>query len=76
MNQEWVAFYGIPKGFLFGLVLFSLYITPLSKIIGTHPYIKFHFYADDGSHMSTKKTFQPCFISWLMHLTVCLLMET
>ena len=28
-------------------MLFSLYTTPLSKIIRLHPHIKFHFYADD-----------------------------
>ena len=28
-------------------VLFSLYITPLSEVIGIHPNIKFHFYADE-----------------------------
>ena len=30
-----------------GLCCFPLYTTPLSKVIGMHPDIKYHFYADD-----------------------------
>ena len=51
-------------------LLFSLYTTPLSKIICLHPHIKFHFYADDTQlyiHLSHKNT-----SSALAKLNACL----
>ena len=37
----------MPQGFVLGPILFSLYTTPLSKVIQNHPSIGFYFYADD-----------------------------
>ena len=37
----------MPQGSVLGPILFSLYTTPLSKVIQNHPGISFQFYADD-----------------------------
>ena len=39
--------YGVPQCSVLGLILFSLYAIPLSKVIKNHPGISFQFYADD-----------------------------
>ena len=53
-----------------GPLLFSVYTTPLSKIICLHPQIKFYFYADDTQlyiHLSHKNA-----SAALAMLNVCL----
>ena len=39
--------FGMPKGSVLGPIFFSLYTTPLSKVVQIHPSIGFHFYEDD-----------------------------
>ena len=47
LSETKKVLYGVPQSSVLGPILFSLYTTPLSKIIQNHTDISFHFYADD-----------------------------